>query len=744
MAAGPYKYRAFISYAHADEKWARWLHRSLETYRVPRHLVGQKTEFGPVPAKLAPIFRDRDELASATDLGEKLTAALEGAATLIVICSRASAASHWVNEEILAYKRLGRANRIFSLIVDGEPYSAGIPGEEDQECFPQALRYQLGSDGELGQDRAEPIAADARPGKDGRANAKIKLVAGMLGLGFDDLKQRELHRRNRRLAIITASAVVGMIVAIGLATMAVVARNEAERQRERAEREAETARQTASFMIDLFAVSDPGEARGKTITAREILTKGAERIRTDLRDQPAIQTSLMDTIGKVYTNLGLYSDASAMLRDAVDLRESLTGIPREEYARSLYNLANALVEQADYEAAAPLYDRAQRELESAGQGQSSLHIDVLAARAELYFRTGEFALAEPLLRQVLAERLALFGPDDPAVADAIEELGLNFFDQGKLDEAEERLREALALRWKILGEEPHPDIAENLNNLALVLSVSGELVESEALYEQTLEMNRALYSGAHPLTAMAMSNLARGYGLLHKYEAAEALYLDALAMQRELLGEEHPAVGLLITNLASNYADKGDIGKAIETANEALRVQTATLGENHPNTAIVLRLLGRLYNHPGTRDRAEQYLRSALAVQLEAQGAEHPATAYTQMELADVLLATGAVDEAAALAQRSDQTLTAALSERHELTMRARGVHGAALLATGDLEGAEQLLRSSYELFEADPNARPAAMRRARARLYELYSTWGKPELAARFAGQPGTGSGSG
>ncbi len=734
MAGDHFKYRAFISYAHADEKWARWLHRSLETYRLPKHLVGQKTEFGEVPAKLAPVFRDRDELASATDLGEKLTAALEGAATLIVICSTASAKSHWVNEEILAYKRLGRSNRVFSLIVDGEPYSSGIPGEEDKECFPHALRYQLDDNGELTTERAEPIAADARPGKDGKANAKIKLIAGMLGLGFDDLKQRELHRRNRRLAFITVSAVVGMIFAIGLATMAVIARNEAERQRARAEVEAETARQTANFMIDLFAVSDPSEARGKSITAREILTKGAERIRSDLSDQPKIQTSLMDTIGKVYTNLGLYGDATAMLEDAVELRETLPGIPRQEYARSLYNLANAVVEQAEYDRAAPLYDRAQTILEEEGDELSPLHVDIVAARAELYYRTGEYALAEPLLNQVLQERLDLFGPEHPSVADAMEEVGLNFFDQGKMAEAESRLRESLDLRWKILGREPHPDIAENLNNLALVLMISGDLEKSEKLYEQTLAMNRELYSGAHPLTAMAMSNLARAYGVRNKYDAAEALYLDALAMQRELLGEEHPAVGLLITNLASNYYDKGDIDTAIATAKEALEVQQATIGNEHPTTAITLRLLGKLYNTPGNRAKAEEYLRAALAIQLEAMGADHPATAFTQIELADVLLKSGQIEEALQQARTGDEVLTAALSESNELTMRARGIHGAALQASGDLAGAEKLLLSSYELYSNNPNAKPSQLRQARQRLYALYSAWDKPDLAGRFA----------
>jgi hypothetical protein len=183
-----YKYRAFISYSHSDEEWAKWIHRSLETYRVPKRLVGRETDHGPVPERLHPVFRDREELASATSLGETLTRALQQSAAQIVICSQRSAKSRWVNEEVLTFKRLGREHRIFCLIVDGEP------GDPERECFPNALMFQMGLDGQLTEVRSEPIAADARPGKDSKLDAKLRLIAGLLGVGLDELKQREAHR----------------------------------------------------------------------------------------------------------------------------------------------------------------------------------------------------------------------------------------------------------------------------------------------------------------------------------------------------------------------------------------------------------------------------------------------------------------------------------------------------------------------------------------------------------------------
>lgn len=184
-----YKYKAFISYSHVDERWAAWLHKALETYRVPKHLVGQSTGIGPVPPRIAPIFRDREELSSATSLGDVLSQALRESACLIVICSPNAACSRWTNEEILTFKRLGRSDRIFCLIVAGEPGASGNADTALLECFPPALLYEMGDDGRLTDRRSEPIAADARRGKDNRQNAKLKLIAGMLGVGFDSLRQ---------------------------------------------------------------------------------------------------------------------------------------------------------------------------------------------------------------------------------------------------------------------------------------------------------------------------------------------------------------------------------------------------------------------------------------------------------------------------------------------------------------------------------------------------------------------------
>jgi len=186
-----YRYKVYLSYSHQDESQAAWLHHALESYRVPRRLVGQEGQFGFVPGKLTPVFRDREEFSSATDLSEKITNALEDSESMVVICSPASAQSRWVNEEIRQFRTLGRVDRIFCLIVDGDPQSE-VPGTT---CFPPALLEH--EDGL----KHEPLAADMHKWADGKNLAKLKLVAGILGCRLDELRRRELQRKRKLQAL---------------------------------------------------------------------------------------------------------------------------------------------------------------------------------------------------------------------------------------------------------------------------------------------------------------------------------------------------------------------------------------------------------------------------------------------------------------------------------------------------------------------------------------------------------------
>jgi hypothetical protein len=163
-------YWCFISYRHADNKepgrqWATWLHQALETYEVPSDLVGTKNERGDtIPDRIFPVFRDEEELPADAELSKPIETALRRSRFLVVLCSPQAAKSRFVAEEILAFKRLEKKDRILAVIIEGEPNASDDPGKggAERECFPEPLRFEIDEAGLLTDQRTEPIAANFR------------------------------------------------------------------------------------------------------------------------------------------------------------------------------------------------------------------------------------------------------------------------------------------------------------------------------------------------------------------------------------------------------------------------------------------------------------------------------------------------------------------------------------------------------------------------------------------------------
>ena len=340
------RYRAFISYSHADEKWARWLLKRLESYRVPANLVGTPGRDGPIPAKLGQMFRDRDELPSAGDLSSTISAALADSDALIVICSPASARSRWVNAEVQAFRNSGRGERIFSFITGGDPASRA----PESASFPPAL---IEPETPEGPER-EPLAADARKEGDGRERAFLKVVAGLLGVGFNDLAQREAQQRHKRMAIITAASLLGMAIAVGLAVTAYIARNDAERRQAQAE-------DILGFMLgdlrknltkvgrlDLMrSVDDKATGYFATLNPRDLSDRALEE-----------QARSLTGIGEVRVNEGNHKEAMTAFQEAharstaLYEREPSNGQRLFDLAQAQYWIGFVAWQQGNFEDAA--------------------------------------------------------------------------------------------------------------------------------------------------------------------------------------------------------------------------------------------------------------------------------------------------------------------------------------------------------------------------------------------------------
>ena len=728
------RYKAFISYSHDDDKWANWLHRALESYRPPKHLVGEVTEHGEIPKRMAPVFRDRAELSTATDLGDVLNKALEQSACQLVICSPAAARSRWVNEEILAFKKLGRADRIFCLIVSGEPNADDHSGSGFEECFPEALRYKLGDDGELSDVRAEPIAADVRDGKDGKTDAKLKIIAGMLGVGFDALKQREQQRRHRRLAIIATASTFGMIVATLLSAVAIYERAEAERQRDRAEVKTEEARQTTNFMVGLFKVSDPSAALGNTITAREILDQGARRIEFELVDQPAIQSTLLDTMGTVYMSLGLYDDARKLLDRGLDTRRRLYGEAHSEVARSQANLGELLGLQAEFDDAAELYVQAiaiQREASDvAGTADVAQSMVGLAWVRE---RQGDFEGAEELLREAVDIQRQVLGEENLTVAKSLDDLGMSLWNQGEYDAAEPLLRQALAMRRRVVPGGIHPDVDESLNNLAVFLYETGEFEQTEALFRESLTMKQRLRGESHPEVAFGLNNLAFVQHDMGQYEAAEENFQGALSIRRASLDEDHPLIARSLNNLAFLYYDMGERDRALELSRSALAIYREAYPGDHPDVAYGMQNLAGWLVAAADYEAAEPLLLEALEMNQSLFDPGHPDIAITQTGMAILLLRTDRAAAALDLAQEAHASLAEAYGEDHWRTAWAASAQGASLTKLSRYEDAETVLLNGYKDLRENSGARAMHVDTTRKYLVDLYTSWGRPEDAARY-----------
>jgi tetratricopeptide (TPR) repeat protein len=697
-------YRAFISYSHRDAGWASWLHRSLERYRPPKSLIGTTTARGEVPKRLTPVFKDRDELPSATDLGALINAALAGSAAQIVICSPQAAKSKWVNEEILAFKRLGREDRILCIIVDGEPNASELPGREAEECFPPALRFRLGADGNLGTARTEPIAADARPGKDGKSNAKLKLISGLLGVGYDTLRRREQQRRNQRLFVFSCAAAAGMVLTSGLAAYALVQRAAAQHQTLRAEAEARTSKEATRFLVDLFRIFDPSEARGSTVTAREMLDKGAVRIETELAAQPAIQATLMDTVGTVYMGLGLFAQARPLLDGAVEKRRHLQGIDPLDLSDSLSHQGDLMALQADYESGEKAYREAIR-IESARpndrQNQEKL-ANSLYGLGTLLAKQGRYADAEQNLRETLQRQRALYGESHAAVARTLKDLARTVDERGDLNAAIPLMQRAVAMQRALRGSEPHPDLAEALNDMGLLLYEKDDLNGAEKFYRESLAMNRRLLGEKHPEIANGLENVAMTVQDKGDLAGAEILYRQSLNMRRELLGPEHPKVGRTLLNLASLQYDRGETREALEDMREVLGIYRKAYPPDHPETARVLNGIGSWLTMGGEDGEADAYLQEGLAMRRRLLDAQHPDVASSLIALAILRVDQKNYSEALEFARNAKAIYAAALSADHWRTALAECAEGAALTGLGRYPEAEIPLTHGHAILVKD------------------------------------------
>jgi len=400
--------------------------------------------------------------------------------------------------------------------------------------------------------------------------------------------------RRHRIGVAAATFLVVALIGFSV-TMAVQARRIA-RERNRAERVSE-------FLADLFRVSDPSEARGNAITAREILDKGADRLEKELAAEPEVQAQLFRTIGRVYRNLGLFPKAEPLLARSVEIRRRLLGPDHADTLQSMDSLA------------------------------------------VFYEQAGRYDEAEKLQAETAEGRRRVLGAEHPLTLESVNELANVYERQGRYPESERLYKEVLAARRRVLKSDD-PVMLDSLDCVASAVDNRGRHDEAEKLYLEEVEGRIRAQGADHPATLWAMNNLGNVYLAQRRYDKAEEVHRKTLELRRRVLGNEHPRTVASMANLAEAYRHEGRKEEAEKLIRETVEINRRVLGDDGPNTLLSLEALATISSELGRKDEAEKLYRDALARQSRVLGKEHPDTLFTMKELADFLIGEHRYEEA--------------------------------------------------------------------------------------------------
>jgi tetratricopeptide (TPR) repeat protein len=582
------RYRAFISYSHADARWAAWLHRALETYRVPRRLRSGAGGDPSLPDRLAPVFRDREELSSGQSLGPLIESALADSEALIVICSPAAAQSRWVGQEIVAFKRLRPGAPMLALIVAGEPHSG-----EALECFPAPLRFELEPDGSLSTREAEPLAADVRPAHDGKALALSKIAAGLLGVGLDALRQREAQRRHQRMLAVTALAVAVMLVTSFLGVQAMIARQAAERRQKQAE-----------ALVD-FMLGDLNDKLNE-VSRSDIMEGVNDRAMAYFRSLPASdvtdealaqRSKALVKIGNVRLDQGQlpkalesYQAAEALIAPLA--RKSPADLPRQlAYADVLAFIGMVKWYQGDLDKAEAHFAGAQRVLEAA-RALAPANPQLLYQFSTLVNNSGHVLESHGRIAEATAQYLRMRELATPlarlprARKEWIVQLGLAHNNlakmallRGDMAGAVAGYRADLAIEQRLASADPRDNSqAEKLvistATLGRTLALAGDLDDGAALLERAVADARRLLAGAADNNlvkedlGLYSAQLARVHRLQGRGADAAAAVDAALATLRALVATDASNLGWQ-RELAEAISEQAEQSAAAGRADEA-------------------------------------------------------------------------------------------------------------------------------------------------------------------------------
>jgi len=576
-----FKYKAFISYSHDDETWAKWLHRKLESYRVPKRLV-QSLELDS--NRLVPIFRDREDLATSSSLSDHIQAALDDSECLIVLCSPAAVASKWVNEEIRQFKKLGRP--VFPVIVAGEP----------EKCFPPAARFEVDSSGNITDKPVEPLAADLRKSADGKTLGKLKLVAGMLGTDLDDLRQRENQARQKRLMLISVASLMGMAAAIVLTTFAIISQRQAEKALDEAERQRSIVEAVNQFYnVDLLEAAAP-EREGHDVTVFRVLELATEKIDGQFDDQPEIEAAVRRSLGFTWSGLGEYEIALDQFEQTADLLTEIHGEYHADVIGALADLGVGLADVSRFDEAEETFLDALRKANMALDEEHKATLSLKNNLAVFYGHQMRSAEALEIYLEIIEPMKRVYGENHSWTLKTQRNMAAAYRDLGNVDKAIEIVHEVIATLEKTLSAS-HPDLLDAKWNLAAALYSDGRPEEAIELASAVLDGHRESLGALHPSALFTYQNIGAMYaGKGNDSAKASEILTEVITKYSEIGMSESFALILAMSELAWAYGDLNQVEEADAAYTEVLKLSQKVLGNDHYDTLMIINNYASFYN----------------------------------------------------------------------------------------------------------------------------------------------------
>ena len=499
-------------------------------------------------------------------------------------------------------------------------------------------------------------------------------------------RMTKLIKRHRRAVGTMAAIVVALAIGLGVSTTMFF---RAEIAREQAVNEARKAERINTFMQEMLGSVNPAEM-GKDVTVRQALDEAAERVETELTDQPEIMAEVRSTIGNTYAALGLYDAAELHLKEALATRRRVLGDDHPDVATGLHNLATLREMQGDYAEAERLVRQA-LSLRKAHLGEE--HAGVVPGLVRLstvHLMQGRFDDAETVGLEALRIAESAPAPDELAVAEALENLGNIYVQLGRDDKSETILQRVLAIRENAMGPD-HIEVAFALNNLGEHYREHGRYGEAEPLLKRAQAIKEQVLGEDHPSIALGLTNLGNLYIEQGRYEDAEPLLERALGITEKVMGPDHPGAARVLYRLGGICYFREQLAPAERYYQRALAVWEGALGPDHPNVALALMALGDLSVEQDRPDQADSLYRRAIKIMEQALGPDHNNVAFALHGLARSLHFQQRDAEAEAVLQRALTILEPSLPPDHPGLLQTVATYANLLRESGREQEAGEL-----------------------------------------------------